>query len=80
MTTFHCLSVGAPGPLPPNSKRSAVSCVESVERSTLCPEMQHRALDFPGVFFVRAVVFYIDRGGGPIFLTDAVHAGRVAIS
>src|SRR5689334_12688460 len=79
VTTFHCLSMHVRGPLPPNAERTAVFCIEGVERATLGPEMQHRACDSPGCFLVSTIVFDIDRGCGSIFLTDAMNAGRITI-
>ena len=37
VATLHRLSLRGWGPLPPNAERTAVFCIESVERATLGP-------------------------------------------
>ena len=37
VATFHRLSLRVRSPLPPNAQRTAVFCIESVERTTLGP-------------------------------------------
>src|ERR1700756_1049391 len=79
VATLHRLSLRVWSPLPPNADRTSVASVELVERATLSPKMQHRAVDSPGCFLVSAIMFDIDRCRGSILFTDAVHAGWVAI-
>jgi hypothetical protein len=57
VAAFHGLSARAE---PIDAQRSSVSCIESIERTTLGPQMQHRALDPAGSRLVGAVVFDID--------------------
>src|SRR5260221_9601396 len=74
VATLYRLSLRARSPLSPNAQRPPVLCIERVEWATLGPEMQHQAFDPLGCFLVSTIVFDIDRCGGAIFLTDAVHA------
>jgi hypothetical protein len=52
----------------------------SIERTTFGAQMEDRAFDSFREFLVRAIMFDIDRCGGSIFLTDAMHAVEVAVS
>src|SRR5258708_38221368 len=79
VAAFHRLTVRVRRPLPQNAQRTAVFCIESVERATFGPKMQHRTLDSPGRFLVRTIMLDIDRGCGSILLADSVNAGRIAI-
>jgi hypothetical protein len=79
VATLHWLSLRPWRPLPPNAERTTVFCIESVERTTLGPEMQHWALDSLGCFLVGAIVFDINRCRGAIFLADSMNASGIAI-
>ena len=80
VAALHWLSLRPRRPLPPNAERTTVFCIESVERTTLGPEMQHWALDSLGCFLVGAIVFDINRCRGAILLADSMNPGRIAVS
>src|SRR5580704_3156116 len=79
MASLHRLSVCVGSPLAPYAQRTAVFRIKCVERTTLGPQMQHRALDSPGSFFVRAIMFDIDGRRSSILFTDSMHARWIAI-
>src|SRR5580658_679432 len=78
MAPLHRLSVSARSPLPPDTKRPSVFCVEGVERPALRPQMQHRTFDSPGRLFVSSIVFDVDRCGRSILLADPMNSLGVA--
>ena len=55
VATLHRLTLRLRSPLPPNSQRSSVFCIESVERTTLGPQVQHRAFNFSSRLLCRHV-------------------------
>src|SRR5271156_846345 len=79
VAAFHRLPVRVRSPLPPNAERTAVFCIERVERTVLSPQMQHRTFDSLAGFLVRTIVFDVDRRRSSIFFTNAVNAGRIAV-
>jgi len=79
VATLHRLALRVRSPLPPNAQRTAVLCIESIERATLGPQMQHRTFDTLGRFLVGTVVLDIDRRRSSIFLTDSMNADRITI-
>lgn len=70
VATLHRLPLRVRSPLPPNAQWTAIVSIESVERATLSPEMEHRTLDTPGRFHVDTVVLDIDSRRSAIFLTE----------
>src|ERR1700731_2710500 len=75
VATLYRLPLHLRSPLPPYAERTAVFCIVSVNPTAFRPQVQHRAFNFFRRFFVRAVVFNIDRRCSSIFLTDTMHAG-----
>src|SRR6266481_9089957 len=80
VAALHRPALRPRSPLSPNAERTTIFCVESIERATLGPEIQHWAFDSSGRFLVGAIVFDINRCRGSIFLTDSMNAGRIAVS
>lgn len=76
---LHRLALHVRSPLPPYAQWTAILCIESVERATLGPQMQHRTFDALGRFLVGTVVLDIDRRRSSIFLTDSMNADRITI-
>src|SRR5262249_37909379 len=80
VAAVHRFPPHARSPLSPNAEWAIIGCIESVERTTFGPQMQHRTFDSPGRFFVRAIVFHIDSRCSSIFLTDPMNAGGITKS